>query len=39
MYFGNDISKHYPPKISFWTQEDRENYEADLITVLNKNSE
>ena len=26
----------YPPKISFWTQEDRENYEADLTTVLNK---
>jgi uncharacterized protein with ParB-like and HNH nuclease domain len=26
----------YPPKISFWTQEDRENYEADLINVLNK---
>lgn len=24
----------YPPKISFWTQEDRENYEADLIFVL-----
>lgn len=24
----------YPPKISFWTQEDRENYEKDLINVL-----
>lgn len=24
----------YPPKISFWTQEDRENYELDLIDVL-----
>ena len=25
----------YPPKISFWTEEDRENYEADLFSVLN----
>lgn len=25
----------YPPKISFWTQEDRENYENDLYEVLN----
>jgi hypothetical protein len=25
----------YPPKISFWTDEDRENYENDLMTVLN----
>ena len=25
----------YPPKISFWTQDDRENYEADLYKVLN----
>ncbi len=25
----------YPPKISFWVQEDRENYEKDLFTVLN----
>ena len=24
----------YPPKISFWTQDDREKYEADLIRVL-----
>ena len=24
----------YPPKISFWTQEDRENYELDLRDVL-----
>lgn len=24
----------YPPKISFWTQEDREKYEQDLIRVL-----
>lgn len=24
----------YPPKISFWTQEDRENYENDLQKVL-----
>ncbi|GAA4292617.1 DUF262 domain-containing protein [Aestuariibaculum suncheonense] len=24
----------YPPKISFWTQEDRENYEADIYNVL-----
>lgn len=24
----------YPPKISFWTQEDRENYDKDLETVL-----
>ncbi|MEM0577381.1 DUF262 domain-containing protein [Flavobacterium polysaccharolyticum] len=24
----------YPPKISFWTQEDRENYEKDLFNVL-----
>ena len=24
----------YPPKISFWTQDDRENYEADLYKVL-----
>mgnify|MGYP003632122964 CR=1 FL=1 len=26
----------YPPKISFWTEEDRENYEADLFSVLDK---
>ncbi|MFA6789930.1 MAG: DUF262 domain-containing protein [Arcobacteraceae bacterium] len=25
----------YPPKISFWTQEDRENYYKDLEQVLN----
>jgi hypothetical protein len=25
----------YPPKISFWTQEDRENYYKDLDSVLN----
>ncbi|WP_347053502.1 DUF262 domain-containing protein [Flavobacterium olei] len=25
----------YPPKISFWSQEDRENYENDLFKVLN----
>jgi uncharacterized protein with ParB-like and HNH nuclease domain len=24
----------YPPKISFWTQEDRENYEKDLVYIL-----
>ncbi len=24
----------YPPKISFWTQDDREKYEKDLIDVL-----
>lgn len=24
----------YPPKISFWTQEDRENYEKDLFNTL-----
>ena len=24
----------YPPKISFWTQEDRENYEKDLENIL-----
>lgn len=24
----------YPPKISFWVQEDRENYEKDLFNVL-----
>ncbi|WP_461811401.1 DUF262 domain-containing protein [Faecalimonas sp.] len=24
----------YPPKISFWTQEDREKYEQDLVRVL-----
>lgn len=24
----------YPPKISFWTQDDREKYEADLYNVL-----
>lgn len=24
----------YPPKISFWTQDDRRNYEKDLETVL-----
>ena len=24
----------YPPKISFWTQEDRDNYEKDLYDVL-----
>ena len=26
----------YPPRISFWTQDDRENYEKDLYTVLGK---
>ncbi|WMJ22663.1 DUF262 domain-containing protein [Paludicola sp. MB14-C6] len=26
----------YPPKISFWTQEDREKYEQDLVRVLTK---
>ncbi|SFC66000.1 Protein of unknown function [Flagellimonas taeanensis] len=26
----------YPPKISFWTEEDRENYESDLYSVLDK---
>lgn len=26
----------YPPKISFWTQEDRENYDRDLEQVLNE---
>jgi len=26
----------YPPKISFWTEEDRENYEADLYSVIDK---
>ncbi len=26
----------YPPKISFWTQEDREKYEADLVRILDK---
>jgi uncharacterized protein with ParB-like and HNH nuclease domain len=25
----------YPPKISFWTQDDREKYESDLFNVLN----
>jgi uncharacterized protein with ParB-like and HNH nuclease domain len=25
----------YPPKISFWTQDDREKYEEDLFKVLN----
>ena len=30
-YFSN-----YPPKISFWTQEDRANYENDLVNTLNK---
>lgn len=25
----------YPPKISFWTQDDRDNYETDLYKVLN----
>lgn len=25
----------YPPKISFWSQDDRENYENDLHNVLN----
>lgn len=30
-YFSN-----YPPKISFWTQEDRDNYENDLINTLSK---
>jgi uncharacterized protein with ParB-like and HNH nuclease domain len=25
----------YPPKISFWTQDDRDNYELDLYNVLN----
>lgn len=29
-YFSN-----YPPKISFWTQDDREHYEKDIIDVLN----
>lgn len=24
----------YPPKISFWTQEDREHYEKDILKVL-----
>lgn len=24
----------YPPKVSFWTQEDREKYEEDLVRVL-----
>ena len=24
----------YPPKISFWTQDDREKYEQDLMRVL-----
>lgn len=24
----------YPPKISFWTQDDREHYEKDLLNVL-----
>lgn len=24
----------YPPKISFWTQEDREKYEQDLVRIL-----
>jgi uncharacterized protein with ParB-like and HNH nuclease domain len=26
----------YPPKISFWTQDDRENYDKDLQIVLNE---
>jgi len=26
----------YPPKISFWTQEDRENYYNDLENILSK---
>lgn len=26
----------YPPKISFWAQDDREKYEEDLFTVLGK---
>jgi len=26
----------YPPKISFWSQEDRENYERDLSAVLGR---
>jgi uncharacterized protein with ParB-like and HNH nuclease domain len=26
----------YPPKISFWTEEDRANYEKDLFSVLEK---
>ena len=26
----------YPPKVSFWTQEDREKYEQDLVRVLKK---
>ena len=30
-YFSN-----YPPKISFWTQEDRKNYENDLTNTLSK---
>jgi len=25
----------YPPKISFWTQDDRNNYEDDLFNILN----
>lgn len=27
-------SSDYPPKISFWTQDDREKYEQDLVRVL-----
>jgi len=26
----------YPPKMSFWTQEDRENYYNDIVQVLEK---
>ena len=26
----------YPPKISFWTKEDKDNYEKDLINTLEK---
>jgi uncharacterized protein with ParB-like and HNH nuclease domain len=26
----------YPPKISFWTEDDRKNYETDLYSVLDK---
>lgn len=25
----------YPPKISFWTQDDREHYEKDIFNILN----
>lgn len=26
----------YPPKVSFWTQDDREKYEKDLVNVLSE---